>query len=83
MFPDAEGIYTFTTPSLGGEGKVPTIAVDADFGEMVHGMFLDPLRWKDQTIQLVSDTFTWEDMVKTFTEGNFRDLYVNSNLFHY
>ncbi|PYH85265.1 NAD(P)-binding protein [Aspergillus uvarum CBS 121591] len=66
--PDADGIYTFTSPVLGGENTVQTVSVADDFGEMVHGMFLDPLRWKNQTIQLLSDSFSYEDMVKVFTD---------------
>jgi hypothetical protein len=71
MFPDEEGIYTFTSPVLnvGGEGKVQTLSVADDFGEMVHGMFLDPLRWKNQTIQCLSDSFSYEEMVTVFKEG--------------
>lgn len=69
IFPDEEGIYTFTSPVVGGEGKVQTVSVADDFGEMVHGMFLHPLKLKNQTIQCLSDAFTYEDMVKAFTES--------------
>ncbi|PYH87686.1 NmrA-like family protein [Aspergillus ellipticus CBS 707.79] len=68
MFPDEEGIYTFTTPLVGGEGRVQTISVADDFGEMLHGMFLDPMRFKNQTIQCLGDAFTYEELVKEFTK---------------
>lgn len=71
MFPDDEGYLTWHAPLVGGEGKVQTVSIEDDFGEMVHGMFLNPLKWKNKTIQCVSDAFTYEDMVKTFTEGKF------------
>ncbi|KAJ6022757.1 hypothetical protein N7499_008074 [Penicillium canescens] len=69
LYPDAEGFLTFTSPLVGGEGKVQTVSIADDFGEMVHGMFLNPEKWKNQTIQCLSEAFTYEDMVKTFTEG--------------
>jgi hypothetical protein len=71
LYPDAEGFLTFTSPLVGGEGKVQTVSIADDFGEMVHGMFLNPEKWKNQTIQCLSEAFSYEDMVKTFTEGKF------------
>ncbi|KAL5044877.1 hypothetical protein BDW71DRAFT_198759 [Aspergillus fruticulosus] len=68
IYPDDEGYLTFTSPRVGGQGKVQTISVADDFGEMVHGMFLNPQVWKNRTIPCMSNSFSYEDMVKTFTE---------------
>lgn len=68
---DSEGYVTFTSPRIGGEGKIQTLSIDDDFGEMVHGIFLDPGKWKNQTVQLMSDAFTYDHLVKSFTEGQY------------
>ncbi|KAL4864440.1 hypothetical protein BDV12DRAFT_205680 [Aspergillus spectabilis] len=66
--PDNEGYFTLASPRVGGEGKVQTVSVADDFGEMVHAMFLNPQEWKNRTIPCMSDSFSYEDMVKVFTE---------------
>ncbi|KAF7158713.1 hypothetical protein CNMCM5623_003877 [Aspergillus felis] len=66
--PDAEGYLTFHSPRWGGHEKVQFISIADDFGEMVHGMFLNPAKWKNKTIQCFSDAFTYDDMTKIFTE---------------
>ncbi|KAJ5801838.1 NmrA-like family protein [Penicillium pulvis] len=66
--PDAEGYLTFSSPRLGGPGDVPWIAVEEDFGDIVHGLFLDPTSYHGQTVQCFSDTITFENMAETFTK---------------
>lgn len=66
---DSKGYLTFTSPRIPGEGKIPTLSIDNDLGEMVHGIFLDPGKWKNQTVQIMSDAHTYDNMVKSFTEG--------------
>ncbi|KAL2831871.1 nmrA-like family protein [Aspergillus pseudoustus] len=51
--PDKEGYLTFTSPTL---------------EEMVHALFLNPLQWHGCTVPCMSDSFSYEDMVKVFTE---------------
>ncbi|KAL3443410.1 NmrA-like family protein [Aspergillus insuetus] len=68
LHPDKEGYLTFASPRAGGQEKVQTIAVADDFGEMVHAMFLTPQVWKNRTVHCMSDSFTYEDMVKTFSD---------------
>jgi hypothetical protein len=48
---------------------VQTVSVADDFGEMVHAMFLEPLRWAGCTVPCMSDSFSYEDMVGAFGEG--------------
>lgn len=76
LSPDNEGIHTFTCPVLNvnGGGKIQHIAMADDFGEMIHGLFLDPLRYKNQIVQCLSDAFSFEEMVETFKEGRRRHI---------
>lgn len=80
LFPDNEGIYTLNCPQLkvGGGGKIQHVAMGDDFGEMVHGLFLDPLKYKNQIVQCLSDSFTFEEMIEVFKEG--QSLYIRSCL---
>ncbi|KAL3455618.1 hypothetical protein BJX64DRAFT_65864 [Aspergillus heterothallicus] len=72
---DVEGFYTFASPRVGGDseqgskGTVQTLGVADDFGEMVHALFLNPSEWHGRTVPCMSDSFSYEDMVKGFTEG--------------
>ncbi|KAL4876683.1 NmrA-like family protein [Aspergillus karnatakaensis] len=68
LSPDDEGYYTFTSPRIGASNTVQTIAVADDFGEMVHAMFLNPREWKNCTVPCMSDSFSYEEMVDTFTK---------------
>ncbi|KAL3472033.1 nmrA-like family protein [Aspergillus californicus] len=74
LHPDKEGYLTFTSPRVGGDsgngskGTVQTISVADDFGEMVHALFLNPHKWHGCTVPLMSDAFSYEDMVAAFTE---------------
>ncbi|KAL4899808.1 hypothetical protein BDW74DRAFT_188843 [Aspergillus multicolor] len=68
MQSDQEGYLTFTSPRVGGDGTVQTVSVADDFGEMVHALFLDPIRWHGCTVPLMSDAFSYEDMVEAFSQ---------------
>ncbi|KAL4792667.1 NmrA-like family protein [Aspergillus venezuelensis] len=66
--PDEEGYLTFTSPRVGGEETVQTVSVADDFGEMVHALFINPRKWHGCTVPMMSDAFSYEDMVKAFTD---------------
>ncbi|GKZ25466.1 hypothetical protein AbraIFM66951_003331 [Aspergillus brasiliensis] len=65
---DEEGYLTFTSPRLGGPGEVPWIAVAEDFGDQIHGLFLDPAPYHGRTVQLFSDAVPLEVVTQTFSE---------------
>ncbi|KAJ0421101.1 NmrA-like family protein [Aspergillus carlsbadensis] len=65
---DAKGYFTFTSPRVGGQGAVQTVSVADDFGEMVHALFRDPGTWAGCTVPCMSDSFSYEDMVRVFAE---------------
>ncbi|KAJ5715318.1 Cytochrome P450 [Penicillium malachiteum] len=65
---DPEGYLTLRSPLIGGEENVPWICIEEDFGDLVHGIFLNPLRWNRRTVQAVGDIKSWAGVVNTFSQ---------------
>ncbi|KAJ5974911.1 Cytochrome P450 [Penicillium waksmanii] len=63
---DSEGQLTLRSPLIGGGENVPWICIEEDFGDLVHGIFLNPLRWNRRTVQAVGDIQSFADVVDTF-----------------
>jgi len=68
-FPDDEGYLTFRVPNWGGDNKVPFLSVRDDFGDIVHGIFLDPARWDGHVVHGVSDIRSFDHLVDDFQQG--------------
>ncbi|KAJ5112163.1 hscarg dehydrogenase [Penicillium argentinense] len=68
-FPDAEGYLSLHLPKWGNDSGAPFIAIVDDFGDLVHGILLDPKRWNGKTIQAVSDIQSLPQFVQTFSES--------------
>ncbi|EAW25743.1 NmrA/HSCARG family protein [Aspergillus fischeri NRRL 181] len=66
FIPDAEGYLTLVAPKWGGKEDVPFISMSDDFGDIVQGMFLDPIAVNGQVIHGCSDICSFEDLVSTF-----------------
>ena len=66
---DEEGYLTFRSAPLGGREEVPWVCVDEDFGDVVHGIFLNPMRWNQRMVQAVSEILSFGDVVSTFADG--------------
>jgi len=66
---DSEGQLTLRSPLIGGAENVPWICMEEDFGDLVHGIFLNPLRWNRRTVQAVGDIQSWAEIVDTFVRG--------------
>lgn len=66
---DAEGYFTLRLPPLGGNEEVPWICVDEDFGDLVHGIFLNPARWNKRTVQAVGDILSYGNLTTVFADG--------------
>lgn len=49
--------------------SVPWLAVADDYGDFVHGVFLDPGRWDHQYIHGVSDSSSFADLTAIFQKG--------------
>ncbi|EON67999.1 hypothetical protein W97_07146 [Coniosporium apollinis CBS 100218] len=60
---DAAGYLTFSSPLWGGKEGVPFVSISEDFGDVVHGIFLQPERWDGKVVQVVSDPMGWGDAV--------------------
>ncbi|KAF5485080.1 NmrA-like family domain-containing protein [Colletotrichum siamense] len=69
MIKDAEGYLTWETPAMGNNPEsVPWLAVADDYGDFVHGVFLDPQRWNGCYIHGVSDSSSFAEMTAKFEE---------------
>ncbi|KAL9033419.1 MAG: hypothetical protein Q9214_007526, partial [Letrouitia sp. 1 TL-2023] len=67
-FPDSEGYLTYKTPLWGGEEDFPWISIADDFGDLVHGILLDPDRWNGKIVHGVSEILDCGKMVAAFQE---------------
>jgi hypothetical protein len=68
-FPDEEGFLTFHVPHWGGDNLVPFLGVRDDYGDIVHGIFLDPSQWKGYVIHGASDMLSFTQLAADFEEG--------------
>ncbi|OGM47878.1 nmrA-like family protein [Aspergillus bombycis] len=66
-FTDDDGYLTFKVPYWGGDEHVPWLSISDDFGDIVHGIFLDPGRWNGHFVHGVSDIRSFEQIVADFT----------------
>jgi hypothetical protein len=53
----------------GGKEEVPFIAIGDDFGDIVHGVFLEPEKWTGKLVQGVSDIKSFDEVVAAFERG--------------
>ncbi|RSL75630.1 hypothetical protein CEP51_010688 [Fusarium floridanum] len=67
--PDAEGFLTYRVPAMGNDPEsVPWLAVADDYGDFVHGVFLDPERWNGRYIHGVSESASFAGLTAKFQE---------------
>ncbi|EEH04447.1 conserved hypothetical protein [Histoplasma capsulatum G186AR] len=66
---DSESYVTLSQPLVGGPGLVPFISIEEDFGDLVHGVLLDPETWGGKTIQGISHLATFPEITESFTKG--------------
>ncbi|PYH87687.1 NmrA-like family protein [Aspergillus ellipticus CBS 707.79] len=64
--PDADGYLTYKTPFWGGKEDFPWISMADDFGDLVHGILVNPLRWNRRLVQGTSDIVSSGELVNTF-----------------
>ncbi|PLB37646.1 NmrA/HSCARG family protein [Aspergillus candidus] len=67
-FPDDEGYLTLSTPRWGAKTDmpVPWVAVEKDFGDIVHGVLLAPERYNGKVIPALSDASSFPQVVDAF-----------------
>ncbi|OQD98274.1 hypothetical protein PENVUL_c072G01493 [Penicillium vulpinum] len=64
---DNDGYLTCRAPLWGGNEDVPWISIGDDFGDLVHGIFLDPIRWNHRPVQAVADPMSFGEMTRIFS----------------
>lgn len=69
LYTDEEGYLTFRFPQWGGQGEIPFIAIEDDYGDLVHGVFLDPKRYNGKFIHGMSHAATPVQAVESFEKG--------------
>jgi hypothetical protein len=69
FIPSEDGAFVFRVPKWGGKEDVPFLAVGDDFGDIVHGIFLEPEKWDGRLAQGVSQIATFDEAVKAFEKG--------------
>ncbi|OOF90612.1 hypothetical protein ASPCADRAFT_178837 [Aspergillus carbonarius ITEM 5010] len=68
LVPDSDGYLTYKTPLWGGKEDFPWISMTDDFGDLVHGVFLNPGRWNRRVVQGVSEVVSSGGLVEVFVK---------------
>ncbi|KAH7261984.1 hypothetical protein BKA59DRAFT_539634 [Fusarium tricinctum] len=63
---DEEGYLTLHIPRWGGNDEIPFIDIGDDYGDLVHGIFLDPKKYNGQLVHGISASETPEKLVSDF-----------------
>jgi hypothetical protein len=69
---DEEGYLTLRIPRWGRSDEIPFIALGEDFGDIVHGVLLDPSANDGKLIQALSESATPTELVEAFERGRWR-----------
>ncbi|KAF4494221.1 hypothetical protein FAGAP_9619 [Fusarium agapanthi] len=67
---DEEDYLTLRVPRWGGNEEIPFISIGDDYGDLVHGIFLDPKKYNGRLVQGISASETTEKLVSEFEKGN-------------
>ncbi|KAF4973693.1 hypothetical protein FSARC_82 [Fusarium sarcochroum] len=66
---DADGYLTYRVPAMGNKPEsVPWLAVAEDYGDFVHGVFLDPERWNKRYVHGVSESASFAELTAKFQD---------------
>jgi hypothetical protein len=68
---DEDGYLTLTMPNWGGDNTIPFISIGDDYGDIVHGVLLDPHTYDGQFVQAISELATPEELVAAVQKGMF------------
>lgn len=67
--PDEEGYITFRAPLWGDDEHPSFVSITHDFGDMVHGILLEPEQWDGKSVPAASDVMTFEQLAQTLQNG--------------
>lgn len=68
-FVDGDGYLTLRVPNWGGDEQVPFVSIGNDFGDIVHGILLDPQRWNGHVVHGASFMRDFGRLVGDFEAG--------------
>ena len=62
--------YVMRLPAPGPPGfKFPYVAIKEDFGDIVHGVFLDTQRWNGKSVAAGSESLDYDEVIAAFKKG--------------
>ncbi|KAF2027972.1 NAD(P)-binding protein [Setomelanomma holmii] len=64
--PSEDGTYVLRYPRWGGKEDVLLISIAEDYGDIVHGIFLEPEKWDGKLVQGVSDIKSFNEVIAAF-----------------
>ena len=67
--PGDDGVLSYVHPRWGSSEEQPMISVGADYGDLVHGVLLDPGRYDGRLVQGISESRSAEGATEDFEEG--------------
>lgn len=67
--PGDDGVINYVHPRWGGDEKQPMIGIEADYGDLVHGVLLEPAKYNGRLIQGISESRSAEAVAKDFEDG--------------
>ncbi|KAK5801375.1 hypothetical protein VI817_003587 [Penicillium citrinum] len=69
LVPKDTGELVLAVPPYGGDGRMPWVSVQDDFGDIVHGILLDPVKYDKGRVQAISSLITFQDLALAFTRA--------------
>lgn len=66
---DEDGYLTLAMPNWGGDNTIPFVSIGDDYGDIVHGVLLDPETYNGQFVQGFSELATPEELVAAVQKG--------------
>ena len=67
--PGDDGVISYVHPRWCGNEEQPMISIGADYGDLVHGVLLEPGKYSGRLVQGISESRSAEAAAKDFEEG--------------
>lgn len=69
--PDADGVVRMRYPSVSGEKEsgIPIVSIKDDFGDIVHGLLLNPEKYDGKTVLAIGEVLEYDELTTQFTKG--------------
>lgn len=66
LIPSEDGELVLRAPKFGGKENIPFIAIKDDYGDLVHGVFLDPVAYNGTLVHGISELQSQGNLVGSF-----------------